>query len=185
MQGKGAPQLWLVGVSCQIVCISSSDLTSILLRAENSGQKPDVTSFFDGFISLLPVASVPMAPGTRHHGGKSGGTGAAMPADVASLQQLTLPTARGNSSSRPAAASVGQSSHYEADIRQLKHVLDSISTTKTIAKITLMQQASCLINGWAPLSRSCFVAGAHVAQSVRVFRRKQGKARAARGFSCR
>jgi hypothetical protein len=148
LQGKGAPQLWLVGVSSQIVCISSADLTSILLRAENSGQKPDVTSFFDGFISLLPVASVPMASGTRHHGGKSGGPGVGMPADAAPLQQFTSPTARGNFSSRPAtaapsaAAAFGQPSHHEPDIRQLKHVLDSISTTKTMAKISLMQQAS-------------------------------------------
>ncbi len=129
-----------MGVSSQIVCVSSGELTSIILRAEDGGQKPDVTSFFDGFISLLPVASSPLKTSFRRMENNGRVVRNESAVDYNTQQQSSTINARGLSSA--AAAAAGQSSNYEPDIKQLKHVLESINTTKTIAKISLTQQAS-------------------------------------------
>lgn len=164
-QGKGAPQLWLVGASSQIVCLSSGELTSIMLRAEGGGQKPDVTSFFDGFISLLPVASSPLNSGLRQHDTKGVNVRNSSAADLNTLQQHSATAARSLSSASAAAA--GQPSSYEPDIKQLKHVLDSINTTKTMAKIALTQQVD-VPDHLCHLTN--VFAGAHLAQGFRVLR---------------
>jgi hypothetical protein len=130
-QGKGAPQLWLVGAAGEIVCVHSPQLTSVVLRSEGSDRKPDVTSFFDGFISSLPVCGVRMTASSNRTPQKSKSDHKALNSEV--LQQLAVVP------STPSDAALAVSQH-DTDIKQLKQVLETINTTKTMLKISLTKQ---------------------------------------------
>ena len=182
MQGKGSPQLWLVGSGGQIVCLHSPQLTPIILRCDSGGQKPDVTSFFDGFISLLPVGSSPSFSSKKDSEEKIHPKHNRKYEDSRHLQQHKHAVATGFNFPASPSAPTAHSSVPETDIKQLKHVLDTINTTKAVAKITLTQQVRrylltpCCFQ-LQPYLRSQIVsrshhatAGAPVAPRVSVFR---------------
>ena len=163
MQGKGAPQLWLVGSGGQIVCIHSPMLSAIVMRCQSDGQKPDVTSFFDGFISLLPVPGAPLLPGASSSDGKLMHGGIRKDHDSTLHEQKNALTGVSNYVSAPTTSSRHQTMP-DTDIRRLKQVLDTINTTKTIAKITLTQQ----------VRRAAFPSATRSISSRRVFRSGSG-----------
>lgn len=173
VQGKGAPQLWLVGSGGQIVCVHSPDLSSIILRADGGGQKPDVTSFFDGLISSLPIASMPSVAGAKDSAKKSGALRAGKAAHITLPHDLASTSAGALGLHNVAAAPSTATAHAQAaipdtDLKRLKQVLDTINTTKTVSKITLSQQVglarcscrihtpSCLISLQARVWRKAF-----------------------------
>jgi hypothetical protein len=165
LQGKGAPQLWLVGSGGQIVCVHAPELSSIILQCESVGVKPDVTSFFDGFISLLPVTSPPLLLS-----GKKSSEGRAEHTKTSAHQHRPAAAAGASSALVTPTASTA---HADTDIKQLKRVLDTINTTKTISKITLTQQVTPAAHAVVLTSVSdsvLFVAGASVAQGVPILR---------------
>ncbi len=122
------------------MCLHSPQLSPIILRCEGGGQKPDVTSFFDGFISLLPVGSSPSFSSKKDSEGKIHPKHTRKYEDSRHLQQLKHAVATSSNFPASPVASTVHSSVPETDIRQLKHVLDTINTTKAVAKITLTQQ---------------------------------------------
>lgn len=170
LQGKGAPQLWLVGSGGQIVCVHAPELSSIILQCESVGVKPDVTSFFDGFISLLPVTSPPLLLS-----GKKSSEGQFKRAEhtKTSAQQHRPTAAAGAGASSALVTPTASTAHAETDIKQLKRVLDTINTTKTISKITLTQQVTPAAHAVVLTSVGdsvLLVAGASVAQGVPILR---------------
>jgi hypothetical protein len=150
------------------VCVHAPELSSIILQCESVGVKPDVTSFFDGFISLLPVTSPPLLLS-----GKKSSEGQFKRAEhtKTSAQQHRPAAAAGASSAL--VTPTASTAHAETDIKQLKRVLDTINTTKTISKITLTQQVSPAAHAVVLTSVGdsvLFVAGASVAQGVPILR---------------
>ncbi len=140
LQGKGAPQLWLVGSGGQIVCLHSPQLSSVVIRSESGGQKPDVTSFFDGFISLLPVAGASLLPGSASSDGRPSHGHIRHNQDSKFQKQQVSVLAGISDVGSTSSTSVTHAATQDTDIKRLKQVLDNINTTKTIAKITLTQQ---------------------------------------------
>lgn len=127
-----------MGSGGQIVCIHSPELSTIIVRAEGADRKPDVTSFFDGFISSLPVAGAALSS-VKRQDLKSGNA-----RDAKAVDSKAVGASRGMMHAAGTAAQYGsQSTAHDTDIKQLKQVLDTINTTKTIAKFTLTQQARC------------------------------------------
>jgi hypothetical protein len=123
------------------VCIHSPELATIIVRVEGNDRKPDVTSFFDGFISALPVSSAALSS-VKRLDLKNGMARDAKAVDSKAQQPLAVGASRSMMHGAPAAVSYGgQHTAHDTDIKQLKHVLDTINTTKTIAKFTLTQQA--------------------------------------------
>jgi hypothetical protein len=100
-----------------------------------------VTSFFDGFISLLPVSSASLTASMKRKDLKGDIDRGSMAANAAAMQQHIVGIPRSLSHvGVTVSSSANHVTVHEGDIKQLKHVLDTINTTKTIAKFTLTQQ---------------------------------------------